>query len=143
MPERIRRAGATFLTVGLAVIVVVGLIAGDATPEDRVEGLGLRIKCPVCQGEAIYASPAETARAMMEIVEEKVAAGESDDEILEYFRARYTDAIILDPPFRGKTLAVWLLPLVALGVGIFMILGRRAAPRTATSGAGSPPSEER
>lgn len=113
------------VTAILTAIVVAGFVIGDPRPEDRVATLGGSIMCPVCQGEAIVDSPSETARAMMEIVDEKVANGESDQQILAYFRSRYGDGIILDPPFSGKTLFVWLIPLVAVGAGIWMILSRR------------------
>ncbi len=66
------------ITAVLAAVVIVGLIMGDSAESDRVNALGARIKCPVCQGEAIGDSPSETSRAMMVIVEEKVAAGETD-----------------------------------------------------------------
>lgn len=113
------------VTAALAGIVVTGFVIGDPRPEDRVASLGSSIMCPVCQGESIADSPSETARAMMEIVAEKVATGESDQQIVSYFKARYGEAIILDPPFSGKTLLVWLLPVVAAGLGVWMILARR------------------
>ncbi len=116
------------VTVGLAVIVAVGLVVGDATPEDRVASLGAAIKCPVCQGEAIIDSPSPTAKAMLEVVEEKVAAGESDQQIVAYFQARFGDGIYLDPPFAGRTLLVWLIPLFAVAGGVWMILSRRRKP---------------
>jgi cytochrome c-type biogenesis protein CcmH len=109
-------------------VVVVGVVIGDSAPQDRVDALGSRIKCPVCQGESIGDSPSETARAMLEIVREKVAAGETDTQIVDYFTARYGDGILLDPPFAGRTLLVWLLPLVAVAGGIWMILTRRRQP---------------
>jgi cytochrome c-type biogenesis protein CcmH len=65
---------------------------------------------------------------MMDIVAERVQAGETDEQIIAYFTSRYGDGILLDPPFEGRTLALWLLPLVALGAGIALILGRRRAP---------------
>jgi cytochrome c-type biogenesis protein CcmH len=128
MSERARKIMAGLITVGLAAIVVVGVAIGDSTPQDRVRAIGSSIKCPVCQGEAIADSPSETATAMMEVVAEKVDEGLSDDQIFEYFRVRYGDGILLDPPFRGRTLLLWLLPFVAVGVGVFMILGRRQSP---------------
>ncbi len=139
MTEGVRKVVAGLVTVGLAVIVVVGIVIGDSTPQDRVRALGSSIKCPVCQGEAIADSPSETATAMMDVVGEKVDEGLTDDEIFEYFQARYGDGILLDPPFRGRTLALWLLPVVAVVVGVFMILGRRqspAPPLTPTTEAG-------
>lgn len=108
----------------LAVVVLVGFAMGDSTQTDRVEAIGKRIMCPVCQGESIAASPSETAHAMMEVVREKVTAGESDEQILSYFVAAYGEAILLDPPFAGKTMAVWLLPIPVIGVGIWMAVSR-------------------
>ena len=128
MSERLRGILAGVITLALAGIVVAGMVIGEDSHEDRVQSLGVRIMCPVCQGEAIGDSPSETARAMMEIVEERVAAGQSDSEITAYFVSRYGDGILLDPPFSGKTLALWLLPVVALVAGIVLILGRRRAP---------------
>lgn len=139
MSEGVRKIVAGLLTVGLAAIVVVGIAIGDSTPQDRVKALGSSIKCPVCQGEAIADSPSETSTAMMQVVAEKVDEGLSDDQIFDYFRARYGDGIILDPPFSGRTLALWLLPVVAVVVGVFMILGRRqssAPPLAPTSETG-------
>lgn len=130
MDSRVRNLVGWAVTVGLATVVVVGLVLGDTRPEDRVADLGSRIKCPVCQGEAIGDSPSETARAMVDIVREKVQAGETDGQIVDYFTARYGDGILLDPPFAGRTLAVWLLPGAAVAAGIWMILSRRREPAT-------------
>ena len=124
MPERMRRAAAGLVTSALAVIVLIGLVVGEPTERDRVQALGSRIRCPVCQGEAISESPSETAQSMMEIVEEQVAAGASDGEIIDYFKDRYGEFVVLDPPFRGLTLVLWLLPLGAVAAGIVLIVGR-------------------
>lgn len=131
MDSRVRNLAGSAITVILAAVVIVGLVMGDNAAEDRVNTLGARIKCPVCQGEAIGDSPSETALAMMQIVEEKVAAGESDAQIVDYFTARYGNGILLDPPFSGSTLLVWLLPVVAVAGGVWMILSRKRQPSDA------------
>ena len=128
MDSRLRNVIGWIITITLAAVVVVGLALGDTRPEDRVADLGSRIKCPVCQGEAIGDSPSETAQAMVEIVRERVEAGETDAQIVDYFTARYGDGILLDPPFAGRTLIVWLLPVVAVAAGVWMILSRRRQP---------------
>ncbi len=133
MSESVRRILAGIITVALAAVVVVGMVMGEDTERDRIQALGKRIKCPVCQGEPIGDSPAETSRAMMDIVAERVAAGESDGEIVDYFVSRYGDGILLDPPFEGRTLALWLLPGIALIAGILLIAGRRRASTPAES----------
>ncbi len=126
-----RRLAGSALTLAFAVIVVVGFVQGDPRPEDRVASLGASIKCPVCQGEAIIDSPSPTAEAMMEVVEQKVAAGETDRQIISYFQSRFGEGILLDPPLAGKTLAVWLLPALVAAGGVWMILSRRRAPASA------------
>ncbi len=136
MGEQTRRLIGWAVTAALAAVVIVGFVLGDPTPADRVQAIGRSIMCPVCQGEAIADSPSETAEAMMAIVEEKVAAGETDQQIISYFQARYGEGILLDPPFSGKTLLVWLLPLVAVGGGVWMILTRR---RTTVPSGTTPP----
>jgi cytochrome c-type biogenesis protein CcmH len=120
-----RRLTGSMITITLAAIVIAGFVLGDASPQDRVASIGAVIRCPVCQGESIADSPAETARVMMDIVAEKVTAGETDQQIIAYFRARYGDGILLDPPFGGKTLLIWILPILAVGGGVWMILARR------------------
>jgi len=104
MDNRARTLIGWAVTVLLAAVVVVGLVMGDSAPQDRVEALGSRIKCPVCQGEAIGDSPSETSAVMMDIVAEKVAAGETDAQIISYFTARYGDGILLDGPCADDSL---------------------------------------
>lgn len=128
MDSKARSLGGWAITAVLTAVIIVGLAMGDSAEADRVNDLGARIKCPVCQGEAIGDSPSETALAMMEIVEEKVAAGETDAQIVDFFTARYGNGILLDPPFAGSTLLVWLLPVLAVAGGVGMILSRKRQP---------------
>lgn len=133
MSEGFRRILAGGITAVLAAIIVVGIAVGDPTPADRAQELGARIKCPVCQGEAIVDSPSETAEAMMAVVIEQVELGQTNDEVLTYFKARYGDGILLDPPFWGRALALWLLPPVAILAGVVLILRRRQVPQETVS----------
>jgi cytochrome c-type biogenesis protein CcmH len=127
--ETLRRWVAGVITVAMAAVVVAAMIIGEDTTRDRVLALSARIKCPVCQGESIAESPSETAAAMVEVVQEKVLAGESDGQIIRYFTDRYGPGILLDPPFRGSTLVLWLAPLAALAAGVALILGLRRGRR--------------
>ncbi|HSR44961.1 MAG TPA: cytochrome c-type biogenesis protein [Acidimicrobiia bacterium] len=133
MSDSVRKTIAAVVTIALAVVVVVGLIQGDESDEDRARAIGSRVKCPVCQGVAIADSPSETARAMMDVVEERIAEGWSDDQIIDYFTERYTDSIVIDPPFAGNTLMVWLIPILAVVAGVYLIFTRRTAPATESS----------
>ena len=124
MLDRVKKVGAGVLTASMLGVVLWGLIVGEETTRDRVLALGDRIRCPVCQGEAITESPAETAVAMLEVVAEKVAAGESDGQIISYFTERYGDGILLDPRFEPRTMLLWVLPAAALAVGGALIATR-------------------
>ena len=125
MSERFRNIAAWAVTIVLAAIVGWGFVAGEQSETDRVLALGARIKCPVCQGEAISESPSETAVAMMDVVAEKVEAGETDEQILDFFTERYGDGIRLDPRFEVRTMMLWLLPAAALVVGAYVIWTRQ------------------
>lgn len=128
MSDRTTRWPAALLTVALAVVVLYGIVVPEPTPTDRVGSLSSRIKCPVCQGEAIAESPSQIARDMVGVVDELVAAGRTDEEVLDFFRQRYGDGIVLDPGWSVRTLALWLAAPVALVVGVVLIARRTRSP---------------
>lgn len=110
---------------GAALVIVVGLLTAPPQPADRVEALASRLRCPVCQSVSVAESPSETARAMREIIAQQVAEGRSDEEIVAFFVDRYGEWVILAPPARGGTLALWLLPPAVLLIGVVLATGRR------------------
>ncbi|MBW3666185.1 MAG: cytochrome c-type biogenesis protein CcmH [Actinobacteria bacterium] len=114
--------------IAAALVTLVTLMASAPGTEDRVEALGSRIRCPVCQGEAIIDSPAPMARDMMALVRQRVDEGATDEEIISEITTSYTGALLLDPPASGGTLWLWLAPLLALLVGISVIVWWRSHP---------------
>lgn len=129
MSERSRRTVANLVTIALAAFVL-GMVATAPPPGDvRVERLADSLRCPQCD-VAIADSQAQIAQDMLALVEERVAAGWSDDQIIEAFVSAYGPDILLDPPFAGTTALLWLLPVAALAIGVLMVAGRRRARRT-------------
>src|SRR4051812_16673562 len=118
----IRRWAWAAVTVGLALIVVVGLLSGDARSPNRAHALASRLRCPVCQAESVADSPSETAQQMNQLIADQVAQGRSEKETLVFSRAGYGEWILLAPPRRGRTLVVWALPFAALAVGVVAIV---------------------
>ena len=118
-----KRAIASVITVVLAGIVVWGLVIGEPSEQDRVQALGSRIRCPVCQGESIVDSPSTYARDILTFVEEKVGEGWTDEEIVSYLEQRFA-GIRLDPAFSGTTILLWLLPIAALAGGAALAVRR-------------------
>ena len=103
MSSRVVRIGTLAATVLLLAVAVIGLLRGGPAPVDRAYELEQRLRCPVCKSVSIAESGSDTAVAMRQVVTEQIAAGRSDAEIVDYFRARYGDWVLLDPPARGST----------------------------------------
>jgi cytochrome c-type biogenesis protein CcmH len=132
MSERVRNLiYLAFIAIAASALVALAVTAEG--PDDRVEALGSRIRCPVCQGEAIVDSPTPMARDMMALIRQRVSEGVSDEQIISEITASYSGALLLDPPADGVTLWLWMAPLLALGAGIGVILWWRASPEPATA----------
>jgi cytochrome c-type biogenesis protein CcmH len=123
------------LAVVAAVVIVVGLLPGNAAPAsdaERARAIAANLRCPFCSGESIADAPAEVARDLQLFIAEKVAEGWSDDEIYAYFVARYTERVRLDSRFQGWGAALWLTPVALAGVGVAAVLQRRRRPADVT-----------
>ena len=107
----------------------------DAALETRARGLHKHLRCLVCQNQSIDSSNAGLAADMRRIVRERVVAGDSDAQVIAFFVARYGDWVLLEPPFRARTMVLWVGPFVFLAVGAAGVLiyrrRRGAAPRAA------------
>ncbi len=131
-------AGIVIMAVALAF-----LVSTEPVQADRAQEIGSRIKCPVCQGESISDSPSQMAEDMMALVEEKVAEGASDQQIIDELLASYSGAVLLDPPLSGATLWLWLAPLAAAGAGVVVILWWRRHPTPVADSQSTPRSRKR
>tara|TARA_B110000196_G_scaffold320368_1_gene342411 strand:+ start:3346 stop:3933 length:588 start_codon:yes stop_codon:yes gene_type:complete len=81
------------------------------------------LRCVVCQNQSIYESNADIANDMRLLVRERILAGDSKDQVLDYIVARYGDYILLKPPLQGNTILLWMgPPLMALVLAIVIIL---------------------
>lgn len=110
----------------------------DQTREARVQLVGKKLRCAVCQGVSISDSPASMARAQLDKVRELVAEGKSDQEIYDYFVERYGEWALMEPKKSGVTLGLWLAPVLMLVVGVLLIVGSTKKPPKPVS----PPLEE-
>ena len=102
----------------------------DPVQEKRAEAIGKQLRCPVCKTESIEESDADFTRDLRKVVRERVAAGDTDQQVLDYMHARYGDFILLNPPFQPSTWLLWLAPpllLVAGGALAWVVIRRRQA----------------
>ncbi|MCB2101485.1 MAG: cytochrome c-type biogenesis protein CcmH [Rhodobacterales bacterium] len=110
----------------------------DPALEQRARDLSANLRCLVCQNQSIDDSNAELARDLRVLVRERISAGDSDDQVMDYVVSRYGDFVLLNPPFKLQTLALWGGPVVFLLLGILGLVQfyRR---RAATAGAAQAP----
>ena len=123
----------------LALAVLIGCVAGPAAAapvdERTVHAIALDLRCVVCQSLSVADSPSETANQMRGIIRERLAAGDTPDQVRAYFVERYGQWILLAPPRRGFDLLVWVVPFVALAAGLVLVLAmvRRWSRRARSS----------
>jgi cytochrome c-type biogenesis protein CcmH len=99
---------------------------------ERTEDLTSIMRCPVCQGLSIADSDTMIAMAMKEEVRQFIAAGYTDEQNLLYFEASYGEFIRLEPKPTGFNLTVWIAPVAALLIGLFLLVLRfRGTPALA------------
>ena len=85
--------------------------------EARAREIGRSLRCLVCQNQSIDDSDAPLARDLRLLVRERLAAGDGDRQIVDYIVARYGEFVLLRPPFKPATFALWIGPWVLLAVG--------------------------
>jgi cytochrome c-type biogenesis protein CcmH len=103
----------------------------DPVANARAVKLSEKLRCLVCQNQSIADSNAELAVDLRTQIREQIAAGRSDDQIVEYMVTRYGDFVLYEPPFKPTTILLWVGPLLLL-VGGFFILIRNLRRRPAT-----------
>ena len=98
----------------------------NAADEYRAEAIGNQLRCLVCQNESVEQSDADLAKDLRHIIRERVAAGDTNQQVIAWMVARYGNFIRLKPPFEPGTFILWFAPLIAIGVGgAVVIMARR------------------
>ncbi|WP_262693573.1 cytochrome c-type biogenesis protein [Kordiimonas aquimaris] len=114
-----------FLVAGAAFAVAVDeKPLPDPVLEAQARSLMKEIRCLVCQNQSIEDSNADLARDLRAIVRERVALGDTPDNVRAYLVDRYGDWVLLKPPFNPSTYLLWASPLLAL-VALALLLFRR------------------
>ena len=123
-PNGIRRP---LLLLMAAVLPILSLFSATAcepdtlTLEERAQAIDQRLMCPVCPAETIDQSQADVALQMRELVREKLRAGETEDQIYDFFVERYDKGVLAEPPAEGFNILVWVIPPVALVLGLTLL----------------------
>jgi cytochrome c-type biogenesis protein CcmH len=102
----------------------------DPKLEARARELSTELRCMVCQNESIDESQATLAHDLRVLIRQRIAAGESNQQVRDYLVSRYGDFILLKPPFKPETLLLWGTPLLIFlggGAAILLSIRRRAS----------------
>ena len=89
--------------------------------ELRARNISKNIRCVVCQNQSIDESNAFLAKDLRILIRNKIKEGKKDEEIYKFLTDRYGDFILLKPPMKLSTSALWFLPFLFFIIGIFII----------------------
>jgi cytochrome c-type biogenesis protein CcmH len=113
-------------------------IMADPAREARARDLSRELRCMVCQNQSIDDSEAPLARDLRLLVRERIAAGDSNSQVVDFLVARYGEFVLLKPRFEPQTWLLWLVPpLVLAGGGLALWLYSRRRPKAGEQ-AGNP-----
>ena len=119
------------LAAASALAVEPGERLADPALEARARALSGELRCLVCQNQSIDDSNADLAHDLRVLIRERLSAGDSDAQVLQFMVHRYGDFILLRPPVKPETYLLWfgpfmVLALGALGAALYLRRSRRA-----------------
>jgi cytochrome c-type biogenesis protein CcmH len=138
------------LLLGLVLAITMGGGALAVTPDEKLDNpalearartLSAELRCMVCQNQSIDDSDAPLAHDLRVLLRERIAAGDTDEQVMDFLVARYGEFILLKPRLSMQTALLWAAPVVLLvagGIAAFRVMRRRQA----TAGAMVPLTEQ-
>ena len=113
-----------------------GEMLDDPVLEQRAREISQGLRCPVCRNESIDESNASLSKELRIVLRERMVAGDTDQQAIDFMVSRYGEYVLLRPDARGANLILWLaapgLLLIALGVGWVTIRRRNTTPEALT-----------
>jgi cytochrome c-type biogenesis protein CcmH len=138
--------------MALAVLAGAAAVqAQDATPpgpvtDDQVNAVAKQLYCPVCENVPLDVCPTVACAQWRATIREKLEAGWSVQQILDYFAAQYGERVLARPPARGLGLLIWVLPPVIVLAGAVVVWqflrGQTRAASAAAARTPAPPPED-
>ena len=106
-------------------------VLDDPALEARARALSAGLRCMVCQNQSIDDSNADLAKDLRVLVRERLKAGDTDAEVIDYLVSRYGEFVLLKPRLQPETVLLWGMPVLLLvigGVVVVLTLRRRSRP---------------
>jgi len=99
-------------------------VLSDPVLEARARDISAELRCLVCQNQSIDDSDAELAGDLRVLVRERLTAGDSDNEVLQYIVDRYGEYVLLKPVLGLHTLVLWVATPLVFVIGIAALVAR-------------------
>ena len=118
------------IIIYISLIQIFSNISNTVEPDEilknqkqelRARKISKNIRCLVCQNQSIDESNAPLAKDLRILIRNKIENGKKDEEIYKFLTDRYGDFILLDPPLKSSTIALWFLPIIFFVAGIYII----------------------
>jgi cytochrome c-type biogenesis protein CcmH len=119
------------ITLALLILIVVCVhptlavnpdeVLADPVLESRAREISKGLRCLVCQNQSIDDSDADLAKDLRILVRERLSAGDSNEDVTHFVVSLYGDFILLKPPFKMSTIALWLGPLAIMLIGLVAV----------------------
>ncbi|MER8827606.1 cytochrome c-type biogenesis protein CcmH [Mesorhizobium sp. M0938] len=124
----------TLLFAGAALAVKPDEVLADPALEARARTLSEELRCMVCQNQSIDESDADLARDLRVLVRQRLVAGDTDQQVMDYIVSRYGEFVLLKPRFSLRNALLWGTPVFLLLVGgAFIVISARSRRSTATN----------
>lgn len=133
--------------MALAVICLPAIAQTSSMTDEevkaRTEEIGRTLRCVVCQNQSIADSDATLAEDMRRLVETRVRAGDTDEEVRAFFQKNYGDFVLMEPPVKSSTWLLWFGPLIIVlaGLGWYVTAVRKTSASTSDEDAELSPDE--
>ena len=96
----------------------------------KVDEISKNLRCLICQGQSVYDSNSEFAISVKILISQRLAAGNSEDDIYNFLKSKYGDWIVYEPEINKYTLLLWLMPLFLFIFGGLLIVKKLFINRT-------------
>jgi len=126
------------LTAILLLSAVLPLMAQEPTQpvsDNEVNDVAKELYCPICESTPLDVCATQACADWREVIRTKLSEGQSGDDIKDYFELQYGPQALAEPPRSGFTLALWILPIVAVVIGAFIFARYLRGPRTSAESA--------
>ena len=101
--------------------------------EQRARDIGAQLRCVVCQNQSIEESDAQLAQDMRRQVRDRIAAGETNEQVIDHIRGSYGDYVLLKPPVQSNTFVLWGFPFALLLISFIWFLSAAQRKAIATT----------